>query len=511
MTLRRRVLIASGAALGFIVVGFILVLIQFASVSSSQARIDALLTPATQMTDSLILAQTSASGDLSDYILTGSDEALASYQSSISSTTSLESALIELFGESEPAFVALVESSSAAQRAWVSTDAQPALDAMADGNTAKAARITNKKKAWNSYDAMIAATTALQAEIEVQRTASVGAVSSSARVLGFLLIFGGLVLLAGFFAYFIFFQRWVIFPLMDIRKDLQLATRDPAHTHPIEQQGPPELITLAKDAEAMRRKLVTEIDEASAARRGLQQDAPLVAAVRAEMQVDTRVHCPGVAIAGLAASAEGALAGDYWDYVPIDDHRVALIVADVSGHGPSANVVALRVRAIMKSVLAQTGSPLEAVNLAASSTINDEHFVTAIVMLIDTETNQLEWVNAGHPSAIGVTHDKEDFYLEPTGPLISSLGGTWELQSRPFVTGDVVLGVTDGFLEGQARDSSDPEGDSAALARVIRSLDAPVRQHPEEIVQRLVAHIREISPRWHSDDVTVVALSRLEH
>lgn len=510
MTLRRRVLIASGAALGFIVIGFILVLVQFSTVSSTQGRIDDLLTPASQMTDSLLLAQTSASGDLSDYLLTGSDDALASYQSSISSTASLEGALIELFGDGEPALVALVESSSAAQRAWISTDAEPALVAMADGNTAKAARISNKKKAWNSYDAMIAATNALKAEIEVQRAAGVAGVSSSARTLGILLILGGLILLSGFIAYFIFFQRWVIFPLMDIRKDLQLATRDPAHTHPIEQQGPPELLTLAKDAEAMRRKLVTEIDEATAARRGLQQDAPLVAAVRAEMQVDTRVHCPGVAIAGLAASAEGSLAGDYWDYVPLDDHRVALIVADVSGHGPAANVVALRVRAIMKTVLAETGSPLEAVNLAATSTINDEHFVTAIVILIDTETNELEWVNAGHPPAIGVTHDKEDFYLETTGPLISSLGGSWEAMRRPFTAGDVVLGVTDGFLEGQTRDSSDPEGESAALARVIRSLDAPVRQHPEEIVQRLVAHIRAISPRWHSDDVTVVAVSRLD-
>jgi sigma-B regulation protein RsbU (phosphoserine phosphatase) len=357
---------------------------------------------------------------------------------------------------------------------------------------------------------MILATSALQTEIETQRASAVSGVSSSARSLGFLLIFGGIVLIGGFIAYFIYFQRWVIYPLMDVRKDLQLATRDPAHTHPIEQQGPPEFLTLAKDAESMRRKLVSEIDEALAARRGLQQDAPLVAAVRSEMQVDTRIHCPGVAIAGIASSAEGALTGDYWDYVPLDDHRVALIIADVSGHGPAANVVALRVRAIMKSALSDSGSLISAVKLAGASTISDEHFVTAIVMLVDTQENQLSWINAGHPPAIGVTHDKEDFYLDATGPLISSLGGEWEVRSRSFVPGDVVLGVTDGFLEGQAQATHDSEGESASVARIVRSLDAPVRQQPEEIVQRLVAHIREVSPRWHSDDVTVVAISRLD-
>jgi CHASE3 domain sensor protein len=510
MTLRRRVLIASGAALGFILLGFIIVLIQFSSVSNSQGRVDNLLAPATQLSDSLLLAQTSASGDLSDYILTGSDEALASYQSSISTTGSLESSLVALFGEDEPALMALLENSSAAQRAWVSADAQPALDAMADGKTAKAARITNRAKAWNAYDSMILSSTALQTEIETQRANAVSGLSGSARALGFLLIFGGLLLIAGFIAYFVYFQRWVIYPLMDVRKDLQLATRDPAHTHPIEQQGPPEFLTLAKDAEAMRRKLVTEIDEALAARRGLQQDAPLVAAVRSEMQVDTRVHCPGVAIAGIASNAEGALAGDYWDYVPLDDHRVALIIADVSGHGPAANVVALRVRAIMKSALADTGSLTSAVQLAGASTVSDEHFVTAILMLVDTHENQLSWINAGHPPAIGVTHDKNDFYLDVTGPLISSLGGEWEVRHQSFVPGDVVLGVTDGFLEGQAQAAHESEGESASIARLLRSLDAPVRQQPEEIVQRLVAHIREVSPRWHSDDVTVVAISRLD-
>ncbi len=509
MTLRRRVLIGSGVGLGLILIGFLIVIFQFSSVSGKQNTLDTTLNPAAQMADSLLLAQTASSGDLSDYVLTGSEEALASYQSSISTTNSLSNSLVKILGEENPALIALVESAAAAERAWISADAQPTLDAMADGKTTKAARLTNKPRAWNTFDAMIDATSELQTEIEVQRANAVSDLAGSARTLGVFLILGGIALMGIFLAYFILLQRWVIFPLMDIRKDLQLATRDPAHTHPIEPIGPSELNTLAKDAESLRRKLVTEIDEAMAARKGLQQDAPLVAAVRAEMQVDTRIHCPGVAIAGLASSAEGVLAGDYWDYIPLNENQVALVIADVSGHGPAANVVALRVRAIIKACLENNGSIAESVALAARSTARDEHFVTAILMVVDTQKNTLEWINAGHPAAIGVDHDKEQFYLDPTGPLISSLGGDWEVRERPFVPGDVVLGVTDGFLEGQSTPDSDSDTESAAIARVVRGLDAPVRQHPEEIVQRLVAHFREISPRWRSDDVTVVAMSRL--
>jgi len=72
----------------------------------------------------------------------------------------------------------------------------------------------------------------------------------------------------------------------------------------------------------------------------------------------------------------------------------------------------------------------------------------------------------------------------------------------------LILGVTDGFLEGQAATSAAEETQS--IIRILSGLDGPVQQNPAEIVERLVAHVREISPRWSSDDVTVVALSRLE-
>jgi serine phosphatase RsbU (regulator of sigma subunit) len=508
MTLRRRALIATGAGLGVILLGFIVVITTFVSVSSSQSKINDLLTPAGQMANSLLLAQTAASGDLSDYVLTGKEAPLASHQSSISTTNVMTSNLIDLLGTDHPALTALVEESASTQRAWVSADAEPTLVAMADGKQPKASRITNKSKAWSTFDSMIAATTALQTEIEVQRAQAGDGVAGSARMLGALITLGGLLLIASFIAYFIYFQRWVIFPLMDIRKDLQLSTRDPMHTHPIEPLGPPEFNSLAKDAESLRRQLVSEIDEASAARKGLTQDAPLVAAIRSEMQVNNSLHCPGIAIAGLAATAEGVLAGDYWDYIPLSDTQVALIVADVSGHGPSANVVALRIRAIVRAALSKGLTLTDAVELAAESTKHDELFVTALLVLVDIEANELQWLNAGHPPGIGISHDKDLFSLEATGPLISSLGGEWEVRTHSFVPGDLVLGVTDGFLEGQGAISGAEE--TQAIIRILRGLDGPVRQNPAEIVERLVAHIREISPRWHSDDVTVVALSRLE-
>jgi len=94
MTLRRRALIATGTGLGVILLGFILVITSFASVSGAQSKLNDLLTPAAQMANSLLLAQTAASGDLSDYVLTGKEAPLASHQSAISTTNVMISNLI---------------------------------------------------------------------------------------------------------------------------------------------------------------------------------------------------------------------------------------------------------------------------------------------------------------------------------------------------------------------------------------------------------------------------------
>jgi serine phosphatase RsbU (regulator of sigma subunit) len=184
------------------------------------------------------------------------------------------------------------------------------------------------------------------------------------------------------------------------------------------------------------------------------------------------------------------------------------MIADVAGHGPSANVVALRVRAIIRAALAKGFILTDAIELAAESTKHDELFVTVLLITVDVAANELQWLNAGHPPAIGITHDKDLFSLDATGPLLSSLGGDWEVRTHPFAPGDLILGVTDGLLEGQGAASSAEE--THTIIQILKGLDGPVRQNPAEIVQRLVAHVREISPRWSSDDVTVVALSRLE-
>ena len=89
---------------------------------------------------------------------------------------------------------------------------------------------------------------------------------------------------------------------------------------------------------------------------------------------------------------------------------------------------------------------------------------------------------------------------------MSSLGGEWTTRERPFGPGDVVVAFTDGLIE--ARNADGDELESSAVAQFIRGMDAPVRENPGELIERLLAQVRHRAADWRHDDVTIVAISR---
>jgi len=262
---------------------------------------------------------------------------------------------------------------------------------------------------------------------------------------------------------------------------------------------------VAMDAEALRRGLVREIDEARAAREGLMQDAPLVAAMERELAAPAEVLLADLDVFGTSQSAEGVMAGDWWDPIKGPNGTLIVVVADVSGHGPQATVTALRVRSILRSALLAGLGPAQAVQMAADSFTDDPHFVTGIVLVLDPAARHLRWVNAGHHPAIVVAHDKTTTLCEPTGPLISSLGGAWTTREQHFGPGDVVLAFTDGLVESRNTDGDELE--SAMVSQFIRGLDAPMRENPRELITRLLAQVRHRAADWRRDDVTLAAVA----
>lgn len=500
-----RTLVASVVALVALVLMGIALFAQYGITAAVNIGIQEELSPVVDQTAELTLAQAHASGALADYIMLDRPASLDSYRQSIGRATTLLADIGKIVAD-DPDLTALVAKARTTQRTWVRDDADPSIAYMEAGKPKRAMRQTGSDAAWAAYTAMTTASTDLHDGTNQARDTAIEAASAFTRLLGYTLLFVGACVLLGLAAFYGGLHLWVLGPLTTLRESLQRTTRTAGHLEPVRAVGPPELRAVGIDAERLRRELVREIDEAQAAREGLVQDAPLVAAMQAELGGSGTEQVAGLVVAGSSQSAEGVVAGDWWDAITQPDGRLALVVADVSGHGPQASVTALRVRSVLRAALRSGLPPDVAVSMAAGSCAEDTHFVTGIIVVLDPVAGTLQWCNAGHHPAIVVTHDKDAHLCEPTGPLISSLGGSWEVQSRGFGRGDVVVAYTDGLVE--SRNAEGDELESSKVAQFIRGADAPVREQPAELLARLLAQVRHRAADWRRDDVTVVAAAR---
>jgi HAMP domain-containing protein len=220
---------------------------------------------------------------------------------------------------------------------------------------------------------------------------------------------------------------------------------------------------------------------------------------------------PSIAGLELAGTSEPAreVGGDYFDYLPLEDGRVALVIADVSGKGVGA---ALLMSGFRASLLSQdlSRTPLaEAVarlNQFLHRSVEPGKFVTAFLALLDGRSGRLVYCNAGHNAPLLVGTDGAVTRLE-TGGLILGI-----LERSHYETGEAVLRpgerlvlFTDGVTE--AADQSDEQWGEERLIELLRG--AP--QDPcAGVVARIVEEVRRFEgARGASDDVTLIVARRV--
>jgi sigma-B regulation protein RsbU (phosphoserine phosphatase) len=176
------------------------------------------------------------------------------------------------------------------------------------------------------------------------------------------------------------------------------------------------------------------------------------------------------------------VAGDLYDYAEIEPGLVALIIADVAGHGASAAMLTGIVKAAFRSSHADRYDPLAVVRRVSDGigAFEPDRFVTLICARVSLEGASVEYVNAGHEGGLIVSGSGSVTRLESTGPLISpAFGGLgWEMSSVPWDSGSLLLLYTDGLSEaaeageifGAERITSaarDGAGDAGGLLRTL--------------------------------------------
>jgi serine phosphatase RsbU (regulator of sigma subunit) len=214
---------------------------------------------------------------------------------------------------------------------------------------------------------------------------------------------------------------------------------------------------------------------------------------------------PGYDIAGTSAPTS-ATCGDYYDFIPLPDGRLAVCIADVSGHGVSAALIMTAARAYLRS-LASTMTPLDRLagelNRLLLADLEDHFFVTMILVLLDGASGALTWANFGHPT--GYVFDRSGAVKAELKSGCTPLGLFPNLRCTqgPAITldsGDTLVLLTDGILE--AASTRGEEFGATAVLDVVRSvIDRPAR----EIADRVIAATQSfLDGQSQDDDLTVV-------
>jgi sigma-B regulation protein RsbU (phosphoserine phosphatase) len=217
----------------------------------------------------------------------------------------------------------------------------------------------------------------------------------------------------------------------------------------------------------------------------------------------------GFQIGGRSAPAQD-VGGDCFDFLPLrvgGEDCLGVLVADASGHGIGAALLAAQTRAYLRALAltcADVGTLLTLSNQRLACDLVTDHFVTLFLLRLDPRTHSLVYANAGHwPGYVLDRQGRTKAVLASTGcPL--GIDPASEFPTGPATTlepGELVLLLTDGIVE-----AASPEGEQFGLKRTLGIVRAHHREAPEAILDALFHAVEDFSGHSLQDDLTAVIL-----
>ena len=200
-----------------------------------------------------------------------------------------------------------------------------------------------------------------------------------------------------------------------------------------------------------------------------------------------------------------SVAGDLYDFLLADDNHAGLLIADVSGHGIPAALIASMVKMAATSQRAQASHPaalMAGMNSALCGNTQGQ-YVTAAYVYLDAKAGEMQYSAAGHPAMLLLRKGTVTEIAE-NGMLLAAVdGASYENKSLPLQSGDRLLLYTDGLVEARNGD-----GKLFGEQSLAAELQSSGRMSPAEAVDHLIAAVQ----RWatlQDDDLTVLVCDYL--
>lgn len=204
------------------------------------------------------------------------------------------------------------------------------------------------------------------------------------------------------------------------------------------------------------------------------------------------------------------IGGDFYDYVPLSDDTVCIVMGDVSGHGIQAGMVTTAAKASLHTLIAAgvttPSSLLAGMNNAVLATARQSLLMTCIAISIDQQRRTATLANAGHSFPYLFRHTSRTFERieEASGfPLGFEHDAVYREWSIPFDGGDRLFVYTDGIIE-----AADRTGNEFGYDRFEAFLHEQLAAPPGLLRQQLLAALHRFTAATTlDDDVTLLVAS----
>ena len=202
------------------------------------------------------------------------------------------------------------------------------------------------------------------------------------------------------------------------------------------------------------------------------------------------------------------IGGDYFDYISLDDNRLAILVADVSGDGIPAALIMAAFRALLRynaKLFSDPAKLMKVMNEHVSEFMRTRDFISVFYAILDHKNHRLIYSNCGHNPSLHL-NSSETNLLESTGPSLNLLKDAEFISKEIYIDkNDNILFYTDGVTE-----VFNEENEQFGLNRLMNLLGANKNQSPDKIIRDIILSTKTFcSSDFYSDDFTLIALKRI--
>ena len=287
-------------------------------------------------------------------------------------------------------------------------------------------------------------------------------------------------------------------------------------THKIDISAKDQLGELAESFNSMTASIEDLLRQAAEKKR-LEEELRIAHEIQMSLLPQGPLRMPGLSVTALCVPAR-EVGGDYYDFLPLDAHRVGVLIADVSGKGTSAALYMAELKGLVLSLSRIYTSPRDLLIMAnriIAEHLDARSFITMSYAVVDMRARTMTYARAGHTPLIYLPGMEEDSgsrrvrILTPDGMVLGLKLDKGEMferlleeQTIPLRAGDLYLFFTDGISEAMNL-GDDCFGEQRLAALVEEHAHLPADELRERVLREISAVVGD-APQH--DDMTMILL-----